>query len=127
MNIHAISSGLAGMQSSISDAGKSAPLPGMQPTSVNGPQAVAPAGQAAQQQPPPEPTQVQQALDAVRDVISPVAQNLQFSIDDDTGQTLIKVIDTTTDEVLRQIPSEEIVAIAKALDKLQGVLIKQQA
>ncbi len=128
MNIHAISSGLAGMNSLVRDAGTTAtPLSGTPRTGVNGIQAVTPAEQAAQPQPPPGLTQVQQALDEVRDAISPVAQNLQFSIDDDTGKTLIKVVDASTDEVIRQIPSEEIVAIAKALDKLQGVLIKQQA
>ena len=63
----------------------------------------------------------------MRTAIAPVAQNLQFSIDQDIGRTIVKVVDASTDEVIRQIPSEEIVAIAKAMDKLQGLLIKQQA
>jgi len=50
-----------------------------------------------------------------------------FPFDDDTGRTVVKVVDASTDEVIRQIPSEEVLAIAKALDKLQGVLIKQEA
>ena len=68
-----------------------------------------------------------QAGDEVRKAIEPVAQDLLFSIDDDTGHTVVKVVDASTDEVIRQIPSAEVLAIAKALDKLQGVLIKQEA
>ncbi|MCV2216434.1 flagellar protein FlaG [Thauera sp. Sel9] len=75
----------------------------------------------------PDAQQIAQAVEEMRAAISPVAQNLQFSIDQDIGRTIVKVVDASTDEVIRQIPSEEIVAIAKAMDKLQGLLIKQQA
>jgi len=75
----------------------------------------------------PDAQQIAQAVEEMRTAISPVAQNLRFSIDQDIGRTIVKVVDASTDEVIRQIPSEEIVAIAKAMDKLQGLLIKQQA
>ncbi|WP_083446876.1 flagellar protein FlaG [Azoarcus sp. CIB] len=68
-----------------------------------------------------------QAVAEVQKVLAPVAQNLLFSIDEDTGRTLVKVVDSTTDEVIRQIPSEELLAISKALDRLQGLLIQQKA
>lgn len=70
---------------------------------------------------------VQLAMEEVRKAITPVAQDLLFSIDEDTGKTIVKVVDASTDEVIRQIPSEEIISIAKALDKLQGLLLKQEA
>lgn len=72
------------------------------------------------------PDQIDQALDEVRKAIAPVARDLRFSVDDDTGRTIIKVIDSSTDEVIKQIPSEEILAIAKAIDKLQGLLVRQE-
>lgn len=71
--------------------------------------------------------QVRQAMEDVRNAIAPVAQDLLFSIDEDTGKTIVKVVDASTDEVIRQIPSEEIISIAKALDKLQGLLLEQKA
>lgn len=55
-----------------------------------------------------------------------MARNLLFSIDDDSGRTIVKVVDNATKEVIRQIPSEEILSIAKALDRLKGLLIKQE-
>lgn len=74
-----------------------------------------------------EQSEIRQALEEVRAALSPVAQNLRFSIDDDTGRMVIRIIDSSTDEVIKQIPSEEIIAIAKALDKFQGLLVRQQA
>lgn len=74
----------------------------------------------------PAASQIDQALDEVRKAIAPVAQELMFSVDDDTGRAVIKIIDSSTDEVIKQIPSEEILAIAKALDKLQGLLVRQE-
>ncbi|GAB1459594.1 flagellar protein FlaG [Thauera sp.] len=68
-----------------------------------------------------------QAVEDVRKAIEPVAQNLLFSIDDDTGRTIVKIVDSQTDEVIRQMPSEEVLAISKAIDKLKGVLIQQKA
>lgn len=67
------------------------------------------------------------AAQAANEFISHVNDNLQFSVDDDTGKTIIKVVDSTTNEVIKQIPSEEMIAIAKAMDKLKGLLIQQKA
>jgi flagellar protein FlaG len=55
------------------------------------------------------------------------SQEIQFSIDPDTDRTIVKVIDQRTQEVIRQMPSAEALEIAKALDRLQGLLIRQQA
>lgn len=67
------------------------------------------------------------AAKEANEFISHVNDNLQFSVDDDTGKTIIKIVDTTTKEVIKQIPSEEMIAIAKAMDKLKGLLIHQKA
>ena len=74
-----------------------------------------------------DPDELQRALDEVRRAVEPVARNLQFAVDEDSGRTVVKVIDTSTKEVIRQIPSEEVLSIAKALDTLKGLLIKQEA
>lgn len=44
---------------------------------------------------------------------------LQFTVDEATGESVIKVTDKATNEVIRQIPSEEMLQIAKALDRFQ--------
>lgn len=86
---------------------------------------VAEASRDAASQPSAE--QLNQAVKQIQDVIKQTANSLQFSIDKDSGMTVVKVVDTESKKIIRQIPSEEVMAIAKALDKLQGLLVKQQA
>ena len=70
---------------------------------------------------------LQAAVEAANKFLQPVARNLQFSIDKGSGKTIVKVIDTETDKVVRQIPSEEMLAISRALGKLKGVMVEQKA
>ena len=55
------------------------------------------------------------------------SQNLQFSIDEDSKRTVVKVIDQETKEVLRQIPTKEALEIAKSFELAKGQLIDQSA
>lgn len=71
--------------------------------------------------------QVEEAAKAVNDFLKPINNSLQFQLDEDTGQTVVKVIDTATKDVIRQFPSEEMLSIAKAIDKMKGLLIHQKA
>ena len=71
--------------------------------------------------------QVKQAVQKIQGAVNNLAQNLQFSIDEDTGKTIIKVMDVHTEEVIRQIPTEEAVEIARTLDKVQGLLFNGKA
>ena len=71
--------------------------------------------------------QVQQAVEKIQQTTNELAQNLQFSIDKDTGITVIKVMDSQTQEVIRQIPTEEAVSIARTLDKVKGLLFSDKA
>lgn len=81
-------------------------------------------GQAASQ---PSQEQVRQAVEAVKTAVEPVARDLHFTVDKETGKTIISVVDSATKEVIRQIPGEEIVAIAKAIDRMKSLLFKQTA
>ena len=72
------------------------------------------------------PGQVEKAVEDVQRFVETMTNNLQFSIDDDSGRTVVKVVDRQTEEVLRQIPSEEMLDIARALGKLKGLLVEQK-
>lgn len=71
--------------------------------------------------------QIKKALEEVSRMVQSLGGSLEFSIDQQTGKTLVRIIDTSTNELIRQIPSEEMLTIARSLDKLQGLLLKQQA
>ena len=71
--------------------------------------------------------QLQGAVNAANDFIKPITNSVEFSLDKDSDKMIVKVMDNATKEVIRQIPSVEMLAITKALDKIQGLLIKQKA
>lgn len=70
---------------------------------------------------------LEEAVKQVNDFLKPINDSIQFNVDEDTGKTIVKVIDLTTKEVIRQFPSEEMLSIAKAIDKMKGLLVHQQA
>jgi len=79
-----------------------------------------------------EPVKVDKAaLDAavkkLNEFVAPALQTIQFSVDQESERMVVKVVDTATQKVLRQIPNEEVLAISKTLDKLQGLVIRQTA
>jgi len=49
-------------------------------------------------------------------------RELRFSLDDESGEMVVKVIDKETDKVLRQIPSDEILALRKRMADVAGVI-----
>lgn len=60
--------------------------------------------------------------------VGAVDSQLQFSVDESTGQFVVKVTDRKTHEVIRQIPSEEMLQIAKGLDRYkEGLLVNSKA
>jgi flagellar protein FlaG len=69
--------------------------------------------------------QLQKTVREMNAKVQNLRRNLQFSVDDISGRSVIKVIDSETDEVIRQIPSEEILNLAHKLTELneeQGVI-----
>ena len=71
--------------------------------------------------------ELEEATKRVQQFLEPKASSLKFSIDEQSGVRIVRVIDNATKDVIRQIPSEEMVAIARALESLQGLLVKQKA
>src|SRR5262245_53070494 len=49
----------------------------------------------------------------------------RFSVED--GKARFQMLDPQTGAVVRQVPSEELVAIARAIDRMQGLLVRQKA
>lgn len=45
--------------------------------------------------------------------VQKVGREIRFTVDGESGETVIKVMNSKTDEVIRQIPSEELLALAR--------------
>ena len=67
--------------------------------------------------------QIDAAIAAANRSMQNVATNLQFEKDLTSGKVVVRVIDTDTQQVLRQMPSEEMLAMGKALERLKGLMI----
>lgn len=65
------------------------------------------------------------AVNKLNEYVAPALQTIEFSIDDESDRIVVRVVDTETQKVLRQIPNEEVLAISKTLDKLRGLVIRQ--
>jgi flagellar protein FlaG len=74
-----------------------------------------------------DPKELAQATEALKKAIEPLTNSLQFSVDEDSGRAIVKIVDSKTNEVIRQLPSKEMLEIAKSLDRIQGLLFKGQA
>ena len=77
--------------------------------------------------PQSELKEVKQAVSDINKAMQFMSRELEFSVDTDSDRTIVKVIDQQTREVIRQMPTKEALEIGKALEKAQGLLIKQTA
>lgn len=76
---------------------------------------------------PPSLDEVKQAVESINQSMKSLTQGLEFSIDAESERVVVKVVVPETKEVIRQIPSEETLAIAKSLDQVIGKLIREVA
>ena len=67
------------------------------------------------------------AVDQLNGYLAETQRGLRFSIDDDSGRTIVHVVDTETDEVIRQIPSEEMLVLTRYFNETAGNIINEVA
>jgi flagellar protein FlaG len=51
---------------------------------------------------------------------------LEFSVDEATGQNIIRVLDKKSGEVVRQIPSDEVLAFIKRIKDTKGIIVSRR-
>jgi flagellar protein FlaG len=63
------------------------------------------------------------AVAALNKRLEPMDTSVRFELDNSTGKTVITMLDTESNSVLRQFPTEDTLAMIRALDQQQGLLI----
>ena len=69
---------------------------------------------------------LQQAVKEIAASMNLMQKGLAFNIDEDSGVQVVKVIDEQTGDLIRQIPNEEALEIAKKLSEVAGLLMKTE-
>jgi flagellar protein FlaG len=113
-----------------SDSGSvpvAAPVPVTQAAPVELPQASV-KHVAEQQTAQPTPAQLKTAVDNINSAVQKSNPEVEFSIDQSTKETVIKVIDSQTGKLITQFPSKTALAVSQMIGESQsGALVKQQA
>jgi flagellar protein FlaG len=70
---------------------------------------------------------LQDALNEVQERMDQMGTNLQFSMDKVAEEIVVKVTDKENGELIRQIPSEDVIKLRKKLEELSGLLFDEKA
>ncbi|MEX0963845.1 MAG: flagellar protein FlaG [Pseudohongiellaceae bacterium] len=68
---------------------------------------------------PANSTELDQAIEAVAGYIQNITRDINFSVDADTREPVVTVVDQESGKVIRQIPTEEMLEISRGLEDAQ--------
>ena len=71
--------------------------------------------------------EMQGVVDKLNEFMHSGQRNLNFSVDNDTDEVVIKVMNTDTQEVIRQFPSEEALKLTKHIEGMMGLIFNDHA
>jgi flagellar protein FlaG len=70
---------------------------------------------------------VLEAVAAINRAAKALNNSVQLSLDTDSGDAVVRVIDSETGQLIRQIPSEEALELRRAIERVAGLLIHRTA
>ena len=63
---------------------------------------------------------MQSMVTSLNQIVQNQHRSLQFNIDEESGEMVVKVIDSQTEELIRQIPAKEVLQLSRRLSELQN-------
>jgi flagellar protein FlaG len=90
---------------------------------INGGEGLPPRGKEVPSQ-AVDTAELSEKVTEINDMIRNIQRDLAFNIDEDSGKTVIRVIDSESGELIRQIPSEKVLAIATQLRDFQDDTVR---
>ena len=70
---------------------------------------------------------VAKAAEQIQQFLQSMGRNLNFSIDETSGYHVVRVVNPDTGELVRQLPSEELLKISRDFQRLNNALVRQRA
>lgn len=85
-----------------------------------------------QDAPKADVVEISRAVQEINQRMQSVRRDLEFSVDEVSRRTIIRVLDSETKEVIRDIPPETVLAMARMIklqqeDSIKGLLLEQKA
>ena len=74
----------------------------------------------------PEPEELQLAISKLNDYVQNIQRTLSFTVEETTGVTVVRVFDSETEELIRQIPAEETIKLAASIEAYAASLFVQE-
>ena len=68
-------------------------------------------------------TQPEELLKQIKTITEDGLYSVRFERDSGSNSLVVKIVDSETDEVIRQIPQEELLELSKHLEELNGNLV----
>ncbi len=72
------------------------------------------------------PEQDQVALTRLQETLQHVEARIEFSVDKELNQVIIRVLDKETGDLIRQIPSEEVLALDRFFMDQSGLFVEEE-
>ena len=70
---------------------------------------------------------VAKAAADIQQFVQSMGRNLSFSVDEVSGYHVVRVVNPSTGELVRQLPSDELLKIARDFERLNNVVVSQKA
>lgn len=83
--------------------------------------------EAAATEKQPQREELEQSVQDLNSLVQELQRELRFSVDDGSGEMVVKVVDRQTDELVRQIPTEEILKLRERLEAATGAIFQDKA
>lgn len=78
--------------------------------------------------PPAESAEsAREVVAAINRAAKSLNNSVELSLDTQSGRPIVRVVDTETGQLVRQIPTEEVLELRRVLDQIAGMLIRQKA
>jgi flagellar protein FlaG len=69
--------------------------------------------------------EVRESVKDVNEIVDKVKEGLSFQIHEDTEKIMVKVVDLNTDEVIKELPPEEMLDLQARIHEMVGILIDE--
>ena len=70
--------------------------------------------------------EIQQDIEKMNDQLKSMNRSIRFSVDDESHDIVVKVVDKNTGEVVMEIPPEEVLKLRERMSEMSGLLVGKQ-